>query len=59
MGNKEKILEFIRNNENCTLQEVADGCKVSIATVLYHLNKLEWEGKISRFPRKHRSLRAL
>jgi DNA-binding MarR family transcriptional regulator len=54
------ICTFIQSRTvSPTLKEIADGCFVSVNTVVYHLDKLEKRGRISRQPGKHRNIRLL
>jgi DNA-binding MarR family transcriptional regulator len=60
----ETIFQFLctyihSRNVSPTLQEIADGCYVGVTTVVYHLDKLEKRGRISRDSNKHRSIRLL
>ncbi|MCK4386882.1 MAG: winged helix-turn-helix domain-containing protein [Candidatus Pacebacteria bacterium] len=44
--NKEKILEFLQNNQKITNNDVEKLCGVSDSTAERYLNELEKEGKI-------------
>lgn len=58
----EQVYDYIREQWETqqqvpTLREIAEACEVSKTTVIYHLDKLEGQGHISREPYKARSIR--
>ncbi|HVU15089.1 MAG TPA: hypothetical protein VHD90_27635 [Phototrophicaceae bacterium] len=42
-----------------TLREIGEGCYLSTAAVTRHLDRLEWEGKLTREPGQARSITLL
>lgn len=56
------IYDYIRaqweeNQQMPTLQEMASACEIARTTVIYHLDKLEARGDITREPYKARGIR--
>lgn len=57
-----KVLTYVEMRlrwgfEAPSLEEIAGAVRVSVPTVLWHIEALERDGKIIREPRKHRGLR--
>ena len=42
-----------------TLREIGEGCFITTSAVTHHLDRLEWEGKLTREPGQARSITLL
>lgn len=51
------VKEWREHTRTPSYREIADGCELSLTTILYHLEKLEGQGRIVREPNKARSIR--
>jgi len=51
------VVEYIRNHDHPSIQEIADALGIRQSGAYYHIKRLEADGVVVRVKNRHRSLR--